>query len=90
MSPKKNNLFEIKMARLQEIVSALESGDLPLEKGMALYKEGAECSRFCREQLEKARHELSLWQDGELKPLDVSHELPDSLCGETDEKADQS
>lgn len=69
MSPKKENLFEKKMARLQEIVSALESGDLPLEEGMALYKEGAACSRFCREQLEKARHELSLWQDGELKSL---------------------
>lgn len=41
MSPKKENLFEKKMARLQEIVSALESGDLPLEEGMALYKEGA-------------------------------------------------
>ena len=71
MSPKKENLFEKKMARLQEIVSALESGDLPLEEGMALYKEGAACSRFCREQLEKARHELSLWQDGELKSLNL-------------------
>ncbi|MBQ3060548.1 MAG: exodeoxyribonuclease VII small subunit [Desulfovibrio sp.] len=52
------------MARLQEIVAALESGNLPLEEGMALYREGAECSRFCRQQLDKARHELSLWQDG--------------------------
>ena len=76
MSAKKENLFEKKMARLQEIVNALESGDLPLEEGMALYKEGAECSRFCREQLEKARHELSLWQDGELKPLN-----PDGVGG---------
>lgn len=86
MSPTKDNLFEAKMARLQEIVSALESGDLPLEKGMALYKEGAECSRFCREQLEKARHELSLWQDGELKSLEVVNDLP----GGAEEKADQS
>ncbi|WP_165174704.1 exodeoxyribonuclease VII small subunit [Desulfovibrio sp. ZJ369] len=86
MSPTKDNLFEVKMARLQEIVSALESGDLPLEKGMALYKEGAECSRFCRKQLEKARHELSLWQDGELKSLEVVNDLP----GGAEEKADQS
>ena len=41
MSAKNDNLFEKKLARLQEIVDALESGDLPLEKGMALYKEGA-------------------------------------------------
>ena len=38
MSAKTDNLFEKKLARLQEIVAALESGDLPLEKGMALYK----------------------------------------------------
>ncbi len=76
MTQKKKNLCEKKRSRLQEIVNALESGDLPLEEGMALYKEGAECSRFCREQLEKARHELSLWQDGELKPLN-----PDEVGG---------
>ncbi|WP_374289319.1 exodeoxyribonuclease VII small subunit [Desulfovibrio desulfuricans] len=69
MSAKTDNTFEKKMARLQEIVAALENGDLPLEKGMALYKEGAACSRYCREQLEKARHELEIWQDGQAQPL---------------------
>lgn len=67
----KTDTFEKKMARLQEIVTALESGDLPLEKGMALYKEGAACSRYCREQLEKARHELEIWQDGQARPADA-------------------
>ena len=76
MSSRTENLFEKKMARLQEIVTALESGDLPLEKGMALYKEGAACSRYCREQLEKARHELELWQDGEARPLDGMEPAP--------------
>ena len=70
MSAKTDNTFEKKMARLQEIVAALESGDLPLEKGMALYKEGAACSRHCREQLDKARHELEIWQDGQARPLE--------------------
>lgn len=69
MSAKTENLFEKKLKRLQEIVSALESGDLPLEKGMALYKEGAACSRYCRQQLEKARHDIELWQDGQAFPL---------------------
>lgn len=87
MSAKKENLFEKKMARLQEIVNALESGDLPLEEGMALYKEGAECSRFCREQLEKARHELSLWQDGELKPLNPD-EVGDAARGREPQEAE--
>lgn len=61
--------FEDAMARLQEIVTALEDGRQPLEKGIALYKEGAACARFCREQLEKARHEISVWQEGEATPF---------------------
>ncbi|MGE9985156.1 exodeoxyribonuclease VII small subunit [Desulfovibrio sp. SGI.169] len=87
MSAAKENLFEKKLARLQEIVSALESGDLPLEKGMALYKEGAECSRFCRERLEKARHELSLWRDGELKALNPD-EIGGAACGREPQEAE--
>ena len=66
---KKTPRFEEAMERLQEIVTALEDGDLPLDKGIALYKEGASCARFCREQLEKARHEISVWQEGEATPF---------------------
>lgn len=63
-------MFEEKMKRLEEIVSALESPELPLEKGMALYKEGLACSRYCREALEKARHDLEIWQNGEAARLE--------------------
>ena len=66
---KKTPRFEEAMARLQEIVTALEDGDQPLDKGIALYKEGAACARFCREQLEKARHEISVWQEGDATPF---------------------
>lgn len=59
------------MKRLGEIVDALESPDISLEEGIALYKEGALCSRFCREKLEKAKHELEIWQDGEAVPLET-------------------
>ncbi|MDR3363083.1 MAG: exodeoxyribonuclease VII small subunit [Desulfovibrio sp.] len=67
MSDESENFFEKNMERLQEIVSAMESADLPLEKGMALYREGVKCSRFCREQLEKAKHEITVMQDGEMR-----------------------
>ncbi|GFH62683.1 MAG: exodeoxyribonuclease VII small subunit [Candidatus Desulfovibrio kirbyi] len=67
MSSPPENSFEKNMERLQEIVSVLESVDLSLEKGMELYREGVRCSRLCREQLEKARHEIAVLQDGELQ-----------------------
>lgn len=69
MKSKKTPRFEEAMTRLQEIVDALEDGGQPLEKGIALYKEGAALARFCREQLEKARHEIAVWQEGEAVPF---------------------
>ncbi len=69
MAKKNDRQFEEKMKRLEEIVSALESPDVSLEEGLALYREGALCSRFCREKLEKARHELQIWQNGEATPV---------------------
>lgn len=56
--------FESAMQRLEEIVKLLENPDVTLEEGMSLYKEGAQCSRFCREKLEAARHELEIWRNG--------------------------
>ncbi|MDR0338792.1 MAG: exodeoxyribonuclease VII small subunit [Desulfovibrio sp.] len=52
--------FETRMQRLQDIVQELERADLPLEKNVALYKEGRALSRACKEMLDKARHEISL------------------------------
>ena len=58
--PAKQGDFDKKMQRLQKIVQELEKKDLPLEKGVQLFKEGMEITRTCREQLEKARHEITV------------------------------
>ena len=63
--------FETRMARLQEIVTAMESGELPLEQGVNLYREGMELSRVCREQLEKARNDIRIYTEGALQPFDA-------------------
>lgn len=55
--------FEEKLNRLEEIVSLLENPEISLDKSMELYREGILCSQFCREKLEKARHELEIWQE---------------------------
>lgn len=64
--------FEKNMKRLEEIVAALESPDLSLEDGLALYKEGAHCASFCREELSKAQHELEIWQDNSSIQSDIT------------------
>ncbi len=64
---KTKTTFEARLQRLQEIVSALESGSLPLEDSVAMYKEGLALARSCREQLEKAQNEVRLLSEGEFK-----------------------
>ena len=62
--------FEDRLRRLQEIVAALDNGDLPLEDSVRLYKEGLALSRACREQVEKARNEVRLLTEEGLEPFD--------------------
>lgn len=50
--------FEQAFAELNEIVSKLEDGDLPLEQAMELHQRGQKLSARCAELLEKA--ELTL------------------------------
>ncbi|MBU1002844.1 MAG: exodeoxyribonuclease VII small subunit [Proteobacteria bacterium] len=64
---KKKQDFETRLARLQEIVESLETGELALEDGVTLFKEGVELAGSCREQLEKAKNEVKLLTDGKLK-----------------------
>ena len=69
MPPKKKQDFEARLARLTEIAETLEREDAPLEKGMALYREGVDLVKACREQLETARYEVTVFnQAGEIVP----------------------
>lgn len=68
---KKEEGFEKRLARLKEIVETLERGDLPLEQGVALYKEGLTLARACGKQLESARNEVKLVSEGLLKEFEA-------------------
>lgn len=75
MAVRKKADFEKQMARLQEIVVALEgshngsANSLSLEKSVALYKEGVQLARESRAQLDAARHEVRLVTEEGLKPF---------------------
>ncbi|EGJ51270.1 exodeoxyribonuclease VII small subunit [Desulfocurvibacter africanus] len=58
--------FERRLERLRQIVERLEQADLPLEEGVALYKEGLQLAQACRQELDRARHEITMYQDGVL------------------------
>lgn len=47
--------FEENLTRLNDIVGQLENDKLPLEKALALYKEGIGLSVDCKKSLESAK-----------------------------------
>ena len=51
----KNASFESNMQRLEQIVRAMERGDVQLEESLKLFQEGTELVRSCNELLEKAQ-----------------------------------
>ena len=62
--------FEDRLERLKLVVEKLERGDLPLEEGVALYKEGLELVKGCGKQLESARHEVKIVSEGLVREFD--------------------
>jgi exodeoxyribonuclease VII small subunit len=59
--------FESSLAELEEIVSDMEAGQLPLEKSLAAYKRGAELLKFCQGALQDAQQQVKVLEDGMLK-----------------------
>ena len=50
-----NQTFEDSMARLEQIVRAMERGDVPLEESLKLFQEGTELVRSCGKLLDEAQ-----------------------------------
>ncbi len=50
--------FEQQIARLEEIVSALEGGDVQLADSLALFEEGTKLISACTKQLDQAEQQV--------------------------------
>ncbi|MCF8108412.1 MAG: exodeoxyribonuclease VII small subunit [Desulfohalobiaceae bacterium] len=80
---KKQKSFEEQLARLQEIVSILEKGDIPLEQGVTLFQEGSNIAKSCREQLKQAKHTIQVYSQGILEDLEPPEPHKDFSDDET-------
>jgi exodeoxyribonuclease VII small subunit len=88
---KKSDSFEDSLARLTAIVAELEAGEVPLEKGVALFKEGAALAASCRKRLDAARTEVAILHQGVWKDLDprgLESEAGEHEAGDGDGEAD--
>ena len=69
--------FEDALKKLEAIVEAMESEDLPLESLMAKYEEGTQLAKTCREKLAEAelkiqRLEQTAGGEMKLKPVAIA------------------
>ena len=51
----KNKSFEQNMVRLEQIVRAMERGDVPLEESLKLFQEGTKLVHSCNKLLDEAQ-----------------------------------
>lgn len=55
---KQNATFEENMQRLEQIVRAMEQGDVPLEESLKLFQEGTRLVEKCGKLLDEAEMEI--------------------------------
>ena len=68
------------LRRLEELVESLESGDLPLEKAMKAFEEGAQLSAKLRQSLKSAEERLHI-----LKSQATGEDVREEFAGEGQE-----
>ena len=53
-----NKTFEESMSRLEQIVRAMEQGNVPLEESLKMFQEGTELVRSCGKLLDDAQLQI--------------------------------
>ena len=77
-SPAKNPPFEEALKKLEGLVAAMESDDLPLETLLSKYEEGTKLVKICQEKLAEAElkiQQLEKSATGEMKLKTLSPDL---------------
>ncbi|MBC5766846.1 exodeoxyribonuclease VII small subunit [Ramlibacter albus] len=60
--------YEAALQELEQLVSRIETGQLPLEQLLAGYERGAELLKFCRDKLQAVEDQIKVLDAGTLKP----------------------
>ena len=70
--------FEKAMQQLEQIVTDLEAGEIPLDKALQKFEEGMTLSKYCTERLDETEKKVSLLladSQGQLEAHDFSEEV---------------
>ena len=67
--------FESSMKRLEEIVRAMERGEMPLEQSLKLFEEGTALVRSCAQMLDDAEMKIvKLMKGPDGQPVELEYE----------------
>ena len=64
--------YEAALQELEQLVSQLDAGQLPLDQLLTRYQRGAQLLAFCRARLEAVENQIKVLEGGELKPWDAA------------------
>lgn len=78
----KNIKFEKAMEKLEEIVHALEKGDIALEDSLKFFEEGIKLSQVCMAKLDEAEKRVDILMKDKGKP--VLKPFPAETTGDDD------
>jgi len=68
--PQNPQSFEAALSEIENIVAAMEAGQLPLEQSLTAYKRGAELLQYCQARLQEAQQQVKILEAGTLKNFD--------------------
>ena len=61
--------FEAALAELEDLVGRMETGELPLQESLAVYKRGAALLAYCQAALKDAQQQVQVMEKGLLQPF---------------------
>jgi exodeoxyribonuclease VII small subunit len=77
--------LEKALSELEDIVTQLEAGELPLDKSLKQFERGVRLSRECQAALKDAEQRVQILTDAELQNLD-----PETLAGRESTDEDEN
>jgi exodeoxyribonuclease VII small subunit len=71
--------FEAALAKLEELVTAMEEGELSLEESLQAFEKGIKLTRECQAALQKAEQKVQILvsEDGTTAPMEFATDSDD-------------
>ena len=66
--PQEPASYEAALEELEQLVTRIESGQMPLDQLLGGYQRGAALLAFCRDRLTAVEEQIKVLDDGVLKP----------------------